>query len=63
MDITPAILIFTPIFLPIVMEFGVNPVHFGTMIVYRQMQLFHHQDLGFDKDQVVAVIRTRARCQ
>ncbi|MCK6209482.1 TRAP transporter large permease [Georgenia sp. EYE_87] len=34
MDPTPAILIFTPIFLPIVMEFGVNPVHFGTMIVY-----------------------------
>ncbi|PFG41244.1 tripartite ATP-independent transporter DctM subunit [Georgenia soli] len=34
MDPTPAILIFTPIFLPIVMEFGVHPVHFGTMIVY-----------------------------
>jgi tripartite ATP-independent transporter DctM subunit len=34
MDPTPAILIFTPIFLPIVMEFGINPVHFGTMIVY-----------------------------
>ncbi|WP_448072391.1 TRAP transporter large permease [Georgenia yuyongxinii] len=34
MDPTPAILIFTPIFLPIVLEFGVNPVHFGTMIVY-----------------------------
>ena len=34
MDPTPAILIFTPIFLPIVMEFGIHPVHFGTMIVY-----------------------------
>lgn len=34
MDPTPAILIFTPIFLPIVMDFGIHPVHFGTMIVY-----------------------------
>lgn len=34
MDPTPAILIFTPIFLPIVAEFGIHPVHFGTMIVY-----------------------------
>lgn len=34
MDPTPAILIFTPIFLPIATEFGVSPIHFGTMIVY-----------------------------
>lgn len=34
MDPTPAILIFTPIFLPIVTEFGVDPVHFGMMIVF-----------------------------
>ena len=34
MDPTPAILIFTPIFLPIVTEFGISPIHFGTMIVY-----------------------------
>jgi TRAP-type C4-dicarboxylate transport system permease large subunit len=34
MDPTPAILIFTPIFLPIVVGFGIDPVHFGTMIVY-----------------------------
>jgi tripartite ATP-independent transporter DctM subunit len=34
MDPTPAILIFTPIFLPIVTEFGIHPVHFGTMIVF-----------------------------
>lgn len=34
MDPTPAILIFTPIFLPIVTEFGISPLHFGTMIVY-----------------------------
>lgn len=34
MDPTPAILIFTPIFLPIVTSFGMDPVHFGTMIVY-----------------------------
>lgn len=34
MDVTPAILIFTPIFLPIVKQFGMHPVHFGIIIVY-----------------------------
>ncbi len=33
MDMTPAVLIFTPIFLPITMELGVDPVHFGIMMV------------------------------
>lgn len=33
MDITPAVLIFTPIFLPIVTELGVDPIHFGIMMV------------------------------
>lgn len=33
MDPTPAILIFVPIFLPIVEKFGINPVHFGAMVV------------------------------
>jgi tripartite ATP-independent transporter DctM subunit len=33
MDMTPAILIFTPIFLPIVMEFGMDPIHFGIIMV------------------------------
>lgn len=34
MDVTPAILIFTPLFLPIATEFGMHPVQFGLMIVY-----------------------------
>ncbi|MFM2484899.1 TRAP transporter large permease [Celerinatantimonas yamalensis] len=34
MDIGPAILIFTPILLPIVEKVGVNPVHFGILMVY-----------------------------
>ncbi|MGP9538651.1 TRAP transporter large permease [Brachybacterium sp. AOP43-C2-M15] len=34
MDPTPAILIFTPIFLPIAMELGVDPIHFGLMITF-----------------------------
>src|SRR5699024_3281138 len=34
MDPTPAILIFVPIFAPIVSEIGVHPIHFGTMVVY-----------------------------
>lgn len=33
MDPTPAVLIFTPIFLPIVKTFGMHAVHFGLMIV------------------------------
>lgn len=33
MDMTPAVLIFTPIFLPVVMELGVNPVHFGILMI------------------------------
>lgn len=33
MDMTPAILIFTPIFLPIVTKLGLDPVHFGIMMV------------------------------
>jgi len=32
MDMTPAILIFTPIFLPIAESLGVDPVHFGVMM-------------------------------
>lgn len=34
MDPTPAILIFTPIFFPIVTQFGMDPVHFGIMVVF-----------------------------
>jgi tripartite ATP-independent transporter DctM subunit len=34
MDPTPAILIFTPIFLPIVTDLGVSPIHFGAMMVF-----------------------------
>lgn len=33
MDITPAVLIFTPIFLPVVMQLGLTPLHFGIIIV------------------------------
>ena len=34
MDVTPAILIFTPLFLPIVETFGMSSVHFGLILVY-----------------------------
>lgn len=34
MDVTPAILIFTPLFLPIVTSFGMDPIHFGLILVY-----------------------------
>ncbi|WP_205764325.1 TRAP transporter large permease [Arenibacter sp. 6A1] len=33
MDMTPAVLIFTPIFLPVVMTMGVHPVQFGMIMV------------------------------
>ncbi|EBS7635887.1 TRAP transporter large permease [Salmonella enterica] len=34
MDIGPAILIFTPILLPIMTKLGVDPVHFGIIMIY-----------------------------
>ncbi|SEP63213.1 TRAP transporter large permease [Basfia succiniciproducens] len=34
MDMTPALLIFTPIFLPIVTELGMDPVHFGILMAF-----------------------------
>ena len=33
MDMTPAVLIFTPIFLPVAVELGIDPVHFGIVMV------------------------------
>ena len=33
MDMTPAILIFTPIFLPVVQALGLHPLHFGIIII------------------------------
>ncbi len=33
MDITPAVLIFTPIFLPIATAMGLDPIHFGIIMV------------------------------
>lgn len=33
MDMTPAVLIFTPIFLPVVIGLGMDPVHFGIMLI------------------------------
>ncbi len=34
LDMTPAILIFTPIFLPVCLALGMNIVHFGIMMIY-----------------------------
>ncbi len=35
LDATPAVLIFTPIFLPIAMEhYGIHPIHFGIMMIF-----------------------------
>ncbi len=33
LDLTPAVLIFTPIFLPIATSIGMHPVHFGIMLI------------------------------
>lgn len=33
MDMTPAVLIFTPIFLPVLQQFGVDPIHFGIIMI------------------------------
>lgn len=34
LDATPAVLIFTPIFLPIAQAYGIHPVHLGMMMVF-----------------------------
>ena len=34
MDMTPACLIFTPIFLPICQAIGMNTIHFGIMMIF-----------------------------
>lgn len=34
MDMTPAVLIFTPIFLPIATQLGFDPIHFGIILVF-----------------------------
>jgi tripartite ATP-independent transporter DctM subunit len=33
MDMTPAVLIFTPILLPVAIELGITPLHFGIILV------------------------------
>ncbi len=33
MDMTPAVLIFTPIFLPVAIGIGMDPIHFGIMLI------------------------------
>ncbi len=33
MDMTPAVLIFAPIFLPVVKSFGMDPIHFGILMI------------------------------
>jgi len=33
MDMTPAVLIFTPIFLPVVLQIGIDKVHFGIIMI------------------------------
>ena len=34
MDIAPAVLIFTPIFLPVAIDLGIDPIHFGIIMVF-----------------------------
>ncbi len=34
MDPAPAVLIFTPIFLPVAIKLGISPIHFGVMMVF-----------------------------
>jgi tripartite ATP-independent transporter DctM subunit len=33
MDMTPAVLIFTPIFLPVAISLGIDPIHFGIIMI------------------------------
>ncbi|MGO4936242.1 TRAP transporter large permease subunit [Fundicoccus sp. Sow4_H7] len=42
MDVAPAILIFTKIFLPIVTQIGVDPVHNGLSSIMNLWRRLHH---------------------
>ena len=33
MDMTPAVLVFTPVFLPVALAIGVDPIHFGILLI------------------------------
>ena len=33
LDMTPAVLIFTPLFLPVAVSYGVHPIHFGIILL------------------------------
>ena len=65
MDTTPAILILTPILLPIITAIGMNPVHFGVMMVVNLAIGFVTPPIGvnlfvassFTKMPVVAIVR------
>jgi tripartite ATP-independent transporter DctM subunit len=37
LDITPCIMLFTPILLPLIKSFGINPVHFGVIMILNLM--------------------------
>lgn len=43
MDITPAILIFTPIFLPIAQSFGMSDIQFGVMLIFNMCLEISHR--------------------
>lgn len=34
MDMSPIVLIFTPIFLPVALKLGLDPIHFGVMLIF-----------------------------
>jgi TRAP-type C4-dicarboxylate transport system permease large subunit len=36
-DATPALFILTPIFIPMVKQYGIDPVHFGVVMVFNLM--------------------------
>jgi len=46
LDTTPAILIMAPLFLPIAVSLGMNPVHFGVMMVINKAIGFVTPPLG-----------------
>ncbi len=34
MDLAPMLLICTPVFLPVIQKFGIDPVHFGIIMIF-----------------------------
>ena len=56
MDLAPMLLICTPIFLPVILKFGIDPVHFGMIMI---LNLGHRPDHAAGRADALRRLRDR----